>query len=226
MGVDFANYQIFGGDVYAEETYSNLLSQIPELIIENGFKTTTQEEESDRSIVVGPPGRWIWVYDSYARGINPTNHDVEQLAIALSGYGAVVNIAMYDTAIVHFFLYQHEYLVDRFVSAPWFYLGYIKKWQSHARFEESDFYGQPEKWAEFLTYSTDLNKLREAWQQKLPEDILRQTALVFGWDPILCQGGYIVSDDGYYDFRYDEYFEFKRMEVDFSAIQVYYFNEE
>jgi hypothetical protein len=71
-----------------------LLFQFPKLMARNGFQAIPQEDGADRSIVIGPPGKWIWIYDSYARGIDPTNHGVEQLAIELSTYGEVVNIAV------------------------------------------------------------------------------------------------------------------------------------
>jgi hypothetical protein len=226
MGLDFANYQVFAGNTNIKEFHKSLLSQFPELMVKNGFQSITQSEEADRIIVVGPPGRWIWIYDSYAEGINPANHYLKELAIALSGYGEVVTIAMYDSAIVHFFLYQKGDKIDQFVSSPSFYFWYMKKWEPQATYEESDFYGRPEKWSEFLLNSTKPNVLKTVWQQKRADEILQQTANVMGWHPVLCQGGYIISNDGYYDFRYDEYFEFMEIEVTLSGTRTYYFAKE
>ena len=90
MGLDFANYQVFAGNTNAKKFHNNLLSQFPELMVKNGFQSITQSEEADRIIVIGPPGPWVWIYDSYAEGINPANHYLKELAIALSGYGEVV----------------------------------------------------------------------------------------------------------------------------------------
>ena len=224
MGVDFANYQVFAGNSGAEELHCNLVSQIPDLMAKNGFQTTIQGDGVDRTVVIGPPGRWIWIYDSYATGINPTKHEVGQLATELSVYGAVVNIAVYDSSMIHFFLYNKGRKVDQFVNAPSFYIWYMKKWQPQTKHKEDDFYGQPERWTEILTDSTTLEELRQAWQQKLPNDILQQTAHLVGWDLGSCQGGYIVSDDDYADFRYDEYFNWQKIEVDFSSVRTFYFN--
>ncbi len=225
MGIDFANYQVFAGRSNAEVIYRDLLSQLPELMVKNGFQAVTQSEDVDRAIVIGPPDRWICVYDSSVKGINPTSQKAEQLAVALSDFGPVVNIAMYDSSIVHFFLYQQGHKVDQFVSASSFYLWYMKKWQPQAGYKESDFYGQLERWSGFLLAPNDADALKLAWKQKLPHDILQQTAKVVGWDSALCQGGYMVSDDGQFNFRYDEYFKSKQFKVNLSEVQTFHFRK-
>lgn len=68
MGIDFASYQLFTGNSGAKEVHNHLLTHFPELVVKNGFQSVAQSEEADRIIVIGPPGRWIWIYDSYAGG--------------------------------------------------------------------------------------------------------------------------------------------------------------
>jgi hypothetical protein len=196
------------------------LLQLPLILLDQGYQATTESEQVDRVLVVGPPSRWIWIYDSLAAGDAPSNVEVERLAKLLSTYSPVVDIFMYDSTQLHFILYQHDQRCDHFVSAPAYYLAMLQQQEPSTVYQEYDFYGQPETWNMFLTRPMDRAALRKAWQQKGAEDILDTTADLVGWDAAICHGGYMINDDGY-EFRYDEHPNSRK--TPFAMARTYYF---
>lgn len=208
MGLDFASYQIFCGNDEPEQFHQQMIVNLPQLLLDLNYKASTATRKENRVIVVGPPGRWVGIFDSYAQGINPIDKDVGQFAQGLSKYGAVVNVSVYDSAILHLYLYRNGNKDDQYVNAASFHVDMLKKWEPDRAYKEEDFYGNPEKWKEFIIPYNDITALQTAWSEKSScIEILKKTAELVGWDPHLCLMGYMVRDDGTYEIPYSEYFE-------------------
>jgi hypothetical protein len=220
MGRDFAHHQLFCDTTDVLAFHRDLLRQLPLILRDQGYRSATEREQTDRVLVVGPPGRWIWIYDSVATGDAPGNDEVEHLAKLFSTFSPVVDIFMYDSMQLHFFLYQDGQRCDQFVSAPAYYLAMLQRQEPSTAYQEQDFYGQPETWGLFLTQPMDSAALRKVWQQKGAEDILDKTADLVGWDSAICHGGYTINDDGY-EFRYDEHPNCTK--TSFATARTYYF---
>jgi hypothetical protein len=130
MGQDFAHHHIFSDSTNLHTFHAALLQRLPYLLRTVGYEISDHNEhvhQTDRVLVVGPPGRWIWIYDSAASGDNPSNQTVAALAQAISTFGSVVDTFVYDSALLHFFLYRHGKCVDQFVNLPDFYLSMRRK---------------------------------------------------------------------------------------------------
>jgi hypothetical protein len=220
MGQDFAHHHVFSHSTHLQTVHATLLQRLLYTLRTQGYEPTEQSEDADRILVVGPPGRWIWIYDSAASGDNPANQAVADLAQAVSTVGTVVDTFVYDSSLLHFFLYRHGKRADQFVTAPDFYLTMLRQREPETTYQAHDFAGQPAVWQELLLPAYTSTMLRTIWQQSAALMILEQTANLVGWNEIVCHGGYTIQDDGFV-FGYNEYF--REEEYNISHVHIYQF---
>jgi hypothetical protein len=143
MGHDFAHHHVFSHSTDLQTFHATLLQRLLYTLRTQGYEPTEQSEDADRILVVGPLGRWIWIYDSAASGDNPANQAVADLAQAVSTVGTVVDTFVYDSSLLHFFLYRHGKRADQFVTAPDFYLTMLRQREPETTYQAHDFAGQP-----------------------------------------------------------------------------------
>ena len=185
MGYDYSNIQIFG-DVAAKHVHS----EATKLIRSELGDITPDEESAIRSLVVGPPNRWVFVGDSHGSTLTADGDSFTMLATKLSRISSTICVDMSDCAVVHFRLYEDGELVDKFGNGMFPCMNF-------ANAEESlSFNGSVEKWTRFLRRPYDEAWLREAWSQESnANSIVADTAELFGIHPDLISVGYSVFDE-------------------------------
>ncbi len=194
MGYDFQNQHVFVGDRDAKIVRSEITEYISTTLATDPCPLS----EAERSIVVGPPGRWIFVGDSAGGTENGDAESFDSLSIDLSRIAPTLAIKMSDSAIVHFYLYSNEVIIDKFGNGTFPF--YLFRNSAEAR----PFVGDCKKWAEYMLKPNQLDILRRTWSQDGDAtEVLTNTALLFGLHPKLCTTGYTTFDEAeeikYYD---------------------------
>ncbi len=199
MGVDFSTHWFFAPAIDAAMTRAAVIARLRQALIEAGLREVAREEDADRSVVVGPAERWIFIGDSAGSTEWADPEGFDSLSCALSTLGPVVDVKMSDSAAVHFYLYREGRLVDQFGNAAFPFYRFATE-EEAARFR-----GQPEWWADLLLPPNTIDALRSAWVQEWKaSEILAETGRLFGWNPELSWVGYSFDDEGI-PIRYDEF---------------------
>lgn len=218
MGTDCSCHQCFAAAADARRRRQELLRHLTSSMRRAGYVPASAPEGMpgfmERRLVIGPPGRWIWVGDSAA-----STGDwacFEQLARDLSTFVPVVDMWMSDSAAVHFSLYEQGQLRDQCgnLAFPFF--------EFETAAEALAFRGQPERWTRYVLDPTQTGALRAAWVQGLlssATEILERTAVLLGWHPVLCPTGYTVHPEGL-PVSYKEYVAGR---MDLAGCRAYHF---
>jgi hypothetical protein len=178
---------------------------------QRGLEEVPAEDNADRSVVVGPPRPWIFVGDSAGTTVWD-EEGFDSLSLALSTQAPVVATKMSDGAAVHFYLYRHGRLVDKFGNAAFPFYHFASEE------EAAPFRGRPELWADLLVDPGQVSALRAAWVQEWQAgDTLATTARLLGWEPALLWVGYTHDADGS-AIKYDEF-----LEVDLAEFEEFHF---
>lgn len=197
MGFDYSNHHVFAGDGNASSTHDAIVRCIQSLY----ERTTNSPDEADRSIVVGPADRWIFVGDSAGSTEDADPDAFDRLSKLLSFIAPTLSVKMSDSAIVHLLLYEQGQLIDKFGNGkfPWFYFQSVE--------ESEPFRGNVQKWTRFLVQNTDADALRDIWMPKGDAtSIVVQTAALLGIRQELMQIGYSVFDESD-EIKYSEWLE-------------------
>lgn len=215
LGADFSSHRVFAGTGDATCLRSAVIAQLRCILQQSGFEEIADEDKADRSVVIGPAGRWLLVGDSAGSTEWTDPQGFDALALALSTLAPVIDTKMSDDAAVHFYLYRTGRRVDQFGNAafPFYKFSCEEK--------AASFRGKPELWADLLADPSQVPALRAAWVQdwQAPE-ILASTARLLGWDPQLLWVGYSYDDEGI-PIKYDEFL--RGCEVDLGAFKEYHF---
>ncbi|MEP7219585.1 MAG: hypothetical protein ABI876_11750 [Bacteroidota bacterium] len=198
MGDDFANRQCFAGNGNRELVYERLLQTIFRSMAAAGYKHVHNEEDANRSIVIGPNGRWIFIGDTAGSTDSAAPDEFAALTADLSIILPVIEIHMCDSAGIHLKLYDAGGMIDKYGNSAFpFYKFVTDK-------EIDEFRGRPEYWTEYLLPGRSPEELRAIWTQDWrAEKILSDSAKLFGWDPFLCAIGYTLDVEGLGD-KYDQ----------------------
>lgn len=186
MGYDYSSIHVFAGGSDADATRSRVVERIRDAIPGR----LSAEGEANRSVVVGPPGRWIFVGDSASAtdGGDPAAFDT--LVGELSMVAPVLAIYMSDSACVHLYLHHDRALIDRFGTGKFPFFPF------DSEDEAASFRGVEQKWAPFTLDIDGPATLRSVWDTKPNADgIVRATANVLGIDPALAGCGFTVFDE-------------------------------
>lgn len=199
MGADFSSHQCFTGNSDTLKIRSIIIDEIRQSMIEMEYREIDSEQQADRSFVVGPMERWIWVGDSTGSTDNCDCQAFTELSRRLSKLVPMVDILMSDSAAVHFYLYANERLIDKYGNAAFpFY-----KFKTPE--EASEFIGKPELWEPYPQNSSQIEKLRSVWVQKWEANvILSQTMQLFEMNPLFYYVGYTHDDEGI-GIKYDRF---------------------
>src|ERR1700682_4999409 len=215
MGADFSSHRLFAGTGDTSRWRNTAIAELHHFFRQGGFKEVAAESNADRSLVVGPAGRWIFIGDSAGSTEREDPEGFDGLSRALSMHAPVVDTKMSDDAAVHFYLYRHGQLEDKFGNAAFpFY-----RFASDA--EAAPFRGRPELWVDLLADPGQLPALRAAWVQDWQAcEILTSTARLLTWEPELLWVGYTHDDEGIPS-KYDEFLE--GSEVDLDGFEEFHF---
>jgi len=218
MGADFSCHHCFTAAADARGRRQELLRHLTSSMRRAGYVPPSAPEGiqgfMERCLVIGPPGRWIFVGDSAAS--TGDRACFEQLSRDLSTLVPVVDIHMSDSAAVHFSLYEQGQLRDQFGNLAFPFCAFATDAEARA------LRGQPERWTRYLLDPTQTGALRAAWVQGLRSratEILERTAALLGWHPVLCTTGYTVHPDGV-PMSYKEYVAGR---MDLAGFREYHF---
>ena len=215
MGADFRNRWFFVGGAEPAGARAALVARLREAMNHAGFREVATEGDGDRSLVVGPAGRWVFIGDSAGSTEWADDERFDALTRAASALGTVVDVHMSDDASVHISLYRLGRRVDRFGNADFPFFAF----RSEA--EAAPFRGRPELWADLLLAPDTVGALRAAWVQGWGAvEVLAETGRLFGWDPDLLWVGYTYDSDGV-PTKYDEFLADTGVQV--GAFDEYHF---
>jgi hypothetical protein len=215
MGADFSNRWFFASEAVAAEARAAVVGCFCDALQNAGFHEVMYEEEADRSLVVGPPGRWVFIGDSAGSTEKAAEEDFDALSHTLSTLGPVVAVKMSDGVAVHFYLYRHGRLIDKFGNAKFPFFSFATEQ------EAVPYQGHPELWSDLLLSPDAVHALRSIWVQEWKaNEILAETGRLLGWDPELSEVGYTYDDEGL-PIKYDEFL--RDSDVELGAFSEFHF---
>jgi hypothetical protein len=215
MGADFSSRWFFAGSSDPASARTAVVDHLRRALRQAGFREVAKKENAERSLVVGPAGRWVFTGDSAGstEGADPDGFDA--LSRALSALGPVVDVKMSDSAAVHFCLYRQGRLVDKFGNAAFPFNRFATEEKA------AQYRGRPELWVDLLLCPDTVPALRAVWVQEWrASEILADTGQLLGWDPELLWVGYTFDDEGI-PTRYDDFLRHSRVELE--AFSEYHF---
>jgi hypothetical protein len=197
MGYDFKNHHVFAGDADAAAIRNAVIDKLADLL----GSRSPDESDARRSLVIGPPDRWIFVGDSASMTEDGDPAAFAELGRAMSTIAPVVDVKMSDSAIVHIELFRGGALVDRFGN------GTFPVYLFRSEEEAEPFRGTPEKWTPYLTSAASVDALRQAWSQDgIADEILTATVRLLGMNEHLAAIGYSIFDESD-EIKYDKWLE-------------------
>jgi hypothetical protein len=191
MGADFSSHQFFAGTADLRQARRDLIDAVRRSLLESGFEEAPDEAQAERSFVVGPAGRWIFLGDSAGSTEWADPESFDALSVQLTALGPIVDVNMSDSAAVHFYLYRQGQLVDKFGNAEFPFYRFASEEAA------APYRGKPELWADLLLSPSSVEELRSAWVQEWRADeIYSTTARLLGWDQELAYVGYTFDYEG------------------------------
>lgn len=215
MGADFSSHRLFAGTDDVSRCRNAVVAELRRYFLQEGYVAVADENDAERSVVVGPADRWIFVGDSAGSTDWTDPEGFDALSRALSTLMPVVDTKMSDDAAVHFYLYRDGCFVDKFGNAafPFYRFGCEE--------DAAPFRGKPELWKDLLLDPGQVPALRAAWVQEWKaREILARTARLLGWDRELLWVGYTYDDEGI-PLKYDEFLSGSK--VDLAAFEELHF---
>ena len=195
MGFDFRNHHIFVGPQDPSIVRSAIIERIKQLpgeLVEN-------ENEANRSIVVGPPTRWIFVGDSAGSTERFDGAAFDNLSREFSEIAPTVDFLFGDSSVVHIRLYEASVLIDQFGN------GRFPIYRFRNEEQAAPFYGDVDRWQHLLLESRRPQELRRIWDQKGDAtQIISETSALFGMNSELALAGYTIFNEAD-EIRYDAY---------------------
>jgi hypothetical protein len=217
MGADFSTHWFFVGNAEAFSIRTAVIAQLRQILRQSDYLEVEKEEDAERSLVVGPSERWIFIGDSAGSTETADPEGFHNLSQSLSYLGPVIDINMSDSAAVHFYLYRQGRQVDKFGNGAFPFFPFASE------AEAKPYRSKPELWADLLRSPDTVNELRPAWVQEWKADaILSATSRLFGWNPVLSYVGYTFDDEGI-PMKYDEFLHDSKVEL--SAFSEYHFKQ-
>jgi hypothetical protein len=186
MGYDYGSIHIFAGTESSERIRSCIMQRICDLIPSR----VSTEIESTRSIVVGPPDRWIFVGDTASATEDGDPDGFDLLVKELSAIAPTLAIHMSDSACVHFYLYHQRELIDKFGTGKFPFFPF------DSEDEAMSFRGIEQRWQPFTLNVDGPAQLRSVWDANHDADgMVVSTANILGIDPELAGCGFTIFDE-------------------------------
>jgi hypothetical protein len=215
MGVDFSSHWIFTGNESGERTRNSVIEVLQQTLLQAGYRIASKKRPGDRDIVIGPPGRWIWIGDSASHMDLSGLKRFASLSQSLSKLAPVVDLEMGDSVEILFSLYRQGCLVDAFRNEACFSLP--------SETGAAQFLGKADLWADFLRPPFRVENLRSIWiQGGEANEILTQTVRLLGFDPELSGVGYTIDYDGIPE-KYIHYLGKTTMELEKTGFSEFHF---
>jgi hypothetical protein len=207
MGADFSSHRLFAGAGDVARCRAAAVAELRRFFQRCGFKEVADEVQAERSVVVGPAGRWLFIGDSAGSTETADPEGFADLSVALSAHSPVVDTKMSDNAAVHFYLYRGGRLEDKFGNAAFPFYRFATPE------EAAPFRGRSELWTDLLADQTQVPALRAAWVQEWQAgEILAVTARLLGWEPALVWVGYTYDDEGI-PLKYNEFLRYSCLDL-------------
>ena len=184
VGSFFTNVQIHTGQADAAAARARLIEALRQSAATEGF-VEAGSGEPDRTILVGPPGRWIAVYDEATEGQDPKLLDALATTLSRALESDAVSILVHDSDVLELRLFERGKLIDSFNSNPSYFGRVSAKLRAAGR-------GQADRWKKLLTEGATVEQLRKEWMEErtFADDTLRNTAALIGIDPLRASVGY------------------------------------
>jgi hypothetical protein len=216
MGADFSSHRLFVGEEGdAMRLRASAVAELRRFFQRSGFEEIADEDKAERSVVIGPAGRWLFIGDSAGSTEWADSEGFDALALALSTQAPVVDTKMSDDATVHFYPYRDGRQLDRFGNAAFPFYRFASEE------EAACYWGKQELWRDLLVDPGQVPDLRAAWTQDWQAGaILAATALLLGWDDQLLWVGYTYDDEGI-PIKYDEFL--RGSEADLAGFEELHF---
>jgi hypothetical protein len=197
MGSDYSSHQVYCGRAGHDAARDNIFEALKGYLLSHGH-SPTQEEEADRSFVLGRVGRWLHVGDLAGSTHYADPEAFDALSRTLSQLYPVVDIVMSDDSAIYFYLYRDGALADKYDNMEFPFFAF--KTEAAAQ----EYQGHPELWADFLADKQQVENLRAVWGHQsvfsaatdYTDDILSKTARLFGWNRTLVEVGYTHDIEG------------------------------
>jgi hypothetical protein len=199
LGADFSSHRLFAGRCDATRVRGAAVAELRGFFQRRSYQEVAAENEADRSLVIGPAGRWLFIGDSAGSTEWADAEAFDALSLALSTQAPVVDTKMSDDAAVHFSLYRDGRLQDQFGNAAFPFNRFASEE------EAAPFRGRPELWSDLLADPGQVAALRAAWVQDWQaREILAATGRLMGWGVELLWVGYTYDEEGI-PIKYNEF---------------------
>src|SRR4051794_22817076 len=99
MGFDISNRWVFAGDD-GPRCRAALIDRLHEYFEQSCHHQVADEAEADRSLVIGPAGRWIFIGDSAGSTEWADPEGFQALSLHLSVLAPVIEMAVSDSAVI------------------------------------------------------------------------------------------------------------------------------
>ncbi|MDA1049674.1 MAG: hypothetical protein O3C40_04230 [Planctomycetota bacterium] len=186
MGFDYSSIHVFADSDGPERTRSRIVERLLDVLP----GTPVAARDANRSIVVGPTDRWIFVGDTSSATDDGDPVALESLIHELSMVAPTLAIHMSDSACVHLYLRHNGELVDRFGT------GIFPFYPFTSAEEAASFRGVEARWAPFAMNDAGPATLRSVWDTKHNANgIVKTTAAVLGIHPELAGCGFTIFDE-------------------------------
>jgi len=126
MGSFFTNVQVFAGTAprgREDEIHGAIVASLRADAKAKGLSAASADEQADRTIFVGPPGRWISVYDEASE--SQSLDVLDELAGTLSRATGcpTLGILVHDSDVLILRLFEAGELRDAYNSQPAYFGG-------------------------------------------------------------------------------------------------------
>ena len=120
MGTSLASIQVYFGNGPKSETRLEVVEALREYVLKGPFTETAQDQDPDRTVVVGPTNaaRWLTLLDSQGNLRELARH----LSAILSRPTVFINLI--DSDVIHIRLYRNGETDDDYCNAPHHYDDY------------------------------------------------------------------------------------------------------
>ncbi len=186
MGYDYSSIHVFAGAADPDA----VRSRVTDRICESMPGRASVVDEATRSIVVGPPERWLFVGDSASATDDGDPDAFDSLVSELSTIAPTLAIEMSDSACVHLYLHHNRELIDKFGTGKFPFFPFDSEVEAMA------FRGIEQKWKPFTLNDDGPGQLRSVWNTKHNADgVVIATAKTLGIYPALAGCGFTIFDE-------------------------------
>jgi hypothetical protein len=125
MGAFFGNVHVQARSGSESDTHALILSRIRELAKKEGLVEATEGAEATRTILVGPPGAWVGVYDS-ATEVEPSQVAALARTLTRATDWRAIGALVHDSDHLFVFLYEAGKKLDEIGNKK---KGRVERWQ-------------------------------------------------------------------------------------------------